>query len=125
MGGKCDVEHQWVALRAAAVLVLIAALRSVIALIPDPSAKWDRIAALPATKINLATASWVELAWLPGIGAQTARSIVAQRPRLGAPLTLENLACLPGVGEATCDQIPVDWVIRMPTDSTSAQPPPK
>ena len=109
----------------AAALVAVAALRSVLHLSQDEAEPWRRLAALPAQKIDLNQASWLELAWLPGIGEQTAKSIAAQRARLGAPLTLENLAVLPGVGEEARRRIPESWIVRMPTDSVSAQPPPK
>ncbi len=124
-GWEDSSQTNWLPIRVAAFLVLVAALRSVVTLQVDPFEPWRRLEALPSAKIDLATASWVELDWLPGIGQQTAKSIVEQRPRLGAPLTLENLASLPGVGKATSSQIPTNWVIRMPMESTSAQPPPK
>lgn len=118
-------ESSWLPLRVAALAVMIAALRSTWVLTHDPADRWQKVAALPAQRIHLATASWPELAWLPGIGKRTAQSIVATRARLGAPLSIENLSALPGVGASTAARIPADWVVRMPLDSVSALPPPK
>ena len=41
------------------------------------------------------------LAWLPGLGRGGAASLVAARPFLGVPLTLNTLPLLPGIGAET------------------------
>ena len=54
---------------------------------------------------DLATASWRELACLPGVGPARARAIVAHRAELGVPLRASLLGLLPGVGAQTAQAI--------------------
>lgn len=53
----------------------------------------------------LATASWRELACLPGVGAARARAIVAHRAKLGVPLQPSHLGLIPGIGAQTAQSI--------------------
>jgi adenine-specific DNA glycosylase len=50
---------------------------------------------------DLATASWRELACLPGLGPARARAIVALRAQLGVPLQASLLQLIPGIGLQT------------------------
>ncbi len=103
------MTREWLQLRTAAVLVALAAVHSCWGL-SQSRKKWEGVASLPGQTIDLATASWPEIAWLPGIGAQTARRIALERVRLGFPLHLGNLSALPSVGEGTVDGIPINWL---------------
>jgi len=50
---------------------------------------------------NLATASWRELACLPGVGPARARAIVAHRAAIGVPMHASLLGLIPGIGQQT------------------------
>lgn len=54
---------------------------------------------------DLATASWRELACLPGVGPARARAIVAHRARLGVALQASLLPLIPGVGGQTAQAV--------------------
>lgn len=55
----------------------------------------------PTLLPDLARDGVERLAWLPGLGRLGAADLVAARPRLGVPLSLDTLALLPGIGAET------------------------
>lgn len=58
-----------------------------------------------STKLNLNTASKSELTQLPGIGEVKAEAILSYRDMNGAFQTIEELMNIPGIKEATFEQI--------------------
>jgi DNA uptake protein ComE-like DNA-binding protein len=54
---------------------------------------------------DLATASWRELACLPGVGPARARAIVAHRAGLGVPIQASLIGLIPGIGAQTAQAI--------------------
>jgi len=50
-------------------------------------------------KIDLNTATWQEIAVLPGIGESKARAIVAERDKNGPFKSAADLSRVPGIGE--------------------------
>lgn len=59
--------------------------------------------------LDLNTASWAELAALPGLGEQRARDVVARRETLGPWRSVDELLEIKGIGPATISQL-VDHV---------------
>jgi len=55
--------------------------------------------------VNVNSATATELAQLPGLGPATAQRIVDHRAEHGAFSSLEALLDVPGIGEATLDQM--------------------
>lgn len=87
-------------------LLLCAAVRTGCATLGAPPRDLLDPASGPPTLLpDLAHDGWLRLSWLPGIGAERARSLVAQRPYLGFPLTPGRLALLPGFGPATAEAV--------------------
>lgn len=86
--------------RVLAILVCLAAWRQA-----DPASQriyLDGVPqAWPAHQPDLATASWRELASLPGVGLARAKSITAGRAYLGVSLCPQLLSLIPGIGEQT------------------------
>ena len=67
-----------------------------------------RDVAIPRHRVNLATASADEIALLPGVGPSLAGRIVAERARSGGFATVDELARVAGVGEATLEALRVE-----------------
>jgi hypothetical protein len=59
----------------------------------------------PVLVPELASDGAERLAWLPGLGAGRAARVVSERPWLGAPLTPESLARVPGVGAVAAREV--------------------
>jgi hypothetical protein len=124
--------------RFTAVLLLVASARTWLMLdfgqglglglnqgLSENSGAYPRLRDLPPLSLDLATASWPELTWLPGIGERTARGIVAHRAELGVPLSLDSLHLMPGVGDELAAQLPKEWLADELEGVTSTRPPPK
>ncbi|NQU48476.1 MAG: helix-hairpin-helix domain-containing protein [Planctomycetes bacterium] len=116
--------------RFTAVLLLVASARTWIALgvgnsFGENFEAYESFKDLPPLSIDLATASWPELTWLPGIGEQTARGIVAHRAGLGIPVNVDSLHLMPGVGSELAAQLPHAWLLNGSKGTTITRPPPK
>lgn len=59
----------------------------------------------PVLVPDLAADGAERLAWLPGLGAGRAARVVRERPWIGAPLTPETLARVPGVGAIAAREV--------------------
>jgi competence protein ComEA len=58
-----------------------------------------------AFRVNVNTASWEELALLPGLGPKKAQAIVAHREAFGQFTSADDLAKVPGIGEKTAANV--------------------
>jgi competence protein ComEA len=65
----------------------------------DKPAKAAKPAATVATPVNLNTASAADLEALPGVGAATAKLIIAHREKNGGFKKVEELMNIKGIGE--------------------------
>jgi len=63
---------------------------------------------IPRQRVNLATASADEIALLPGVGPSLAGRIVAERARGGGFASVDELARVAGVGEATLEALRIE-----------------
>jgi comEA protein len=62
-------------------------------------------AARYAFHVDVNTASWQELALVPGLGPKKAQAIVAHRQALGGFKSADDLAQVPGIGRKTAADI--------------------
>ena len=92
-----DFKHKstWFLVAAFALLALLASP------LPASGAGGDE----KATKVNLNTASSVELEALPGIGPSYARRIVEYREKNGPLKRVEDLLNVQGIGDKTLERI--------------------
>lgn len=98
--------------RLIAALLLLAAVRTwADSLRAPPSDLLDPAVGPPSVLPDLSHDGWVRLNWLPGIGGDRARRIVALRPFLGVRLTPQRLALLPGFGGGIADEVAA-WYAR-------------
>lgn len=98
--------------RLLAALLLLAAVRTLaLRSAPPPADLLDPQSGPPTVLPDLAHDDWVRLTWLPEVGEEKARAIVAARPRLRVPLTLERLHLVPGCGP-TLQARARDWYRR-------------
>lgn len=104
-----------------ACLLLAAALRAGCVHLQAPPLDPSLPAEGPPTLLpDLARDGAARLAWLPGLGAGGAVGVVAARPFLGVPLTLETLPLLPGIGAQTAREVAAFYALHR----APAAPPP-
>ena len=89
-----------------AVLLLLAAARTWAGSLRAPPADLlDPSAGPPTVMPDLDRDGWERLSWLPGVGPERARRLVAERPHLGVALTPGRLALLPGFGPGITEKV--------------------
>ena len=100
------MQRRAVHARVLAVLLMVAAVRTLdLRLAASERLLLDPVHGPPTVLPDLARDGWLRLSWLPGIGPEKARRIVAQRPHLGVPLRASRLALLSGVGSETAAEV--------------------
>lgn len=55
--------------------------------------------------VNINTATWPELANIPGVGPNLAKTIVEHRSEFGAFSTIDEFEQVPGIGEVTLEEL--------------------
>jgi DNA uptake protein ComE-like DNA-binding protein len=105
----CDRPIHWTAqlpwLLALLMTLLGGLLKMDVKRLSQPSAAEENITEMKATKIDLNTASQVELETLPHIGPVLARRIIAARPFVA----VQDLAKVHGIGPSLVKQL-TPWV---------------
>ncbi len=92
--------------RALAAVLLVAAVRGLaLELAPPPADLLDPVGGADGVLPDLDHDGWIPLSWLPGVGADRARQVVAQRAQLGLPLTPARLRLLDGIGDQTALEV--------------------
>src|SRR6266850_8412371 len=81
------------------IVALAAVALSAIPLSAQGSAPAQKVTATAAAPVNLNTATAVQLATIPGIGAKTADRIIEYRQKNGGFKKVEDLMNVRGVGE--------------------------
>ena len=98
--------------RVVAVLLLVAAVRTwADSLHAPPTDLLDPATGPPTVTPDLAHDGWERLSWLPGVGPERARRLVADRPHLGVTLTPGRLGLLPGFGPGITEKVEA-WFAR-------------
>lgn len=79
----------------------------------------------PSLVPDLARDGADRLAWLPGLGQGGAAAVVAARPGLGAPLSLDTLPLVPGIGAETVREVAAFYArVTRPQPDPRPDPPP-
>ncbi|RMH03838.1 MAG: hypothetical protein D6702_04650 [Planctomycetota bacterium] len=100
------MKDRSLATRAAGAVLLAASIRTLFSgIVAEPADLADPVRGAEAVLPDLQHDGWLRLSWLPGLGPERARQVVAARARLSVRLTPERLALLPGVGERTAAEI--------------------
>ncbi len=89
----------------AGLLALAAARVLLHALLAAPEPLCDPCTGPPTLPPDLARDGVERLAWLPGLGPGRAERVVRERAFLGAPLSINTLTLVPGIGETSRAQI--------------------
>jgi len=70
-------------------------------------------------KVDINSALWWEIAWLPTIGELKAKSVVEYRNAHGPFRTVDELARVPGIGTVMVEQLRDRVALSMPTPGSA------